>query len=373
MKKIILLSISILVTLVGTILLGIYDFKVWLAPTGKNGPTITSEYRSYLVSEIIDFKNNESAVQNTKDKIELSRLLSNYKYSVEPIYHNENEIFTIDIYQNQFWHLNSDFEQEYDHYRYEIFIYDVNYELLKEKFKTQSLPSIETIDAADYPYFVFNFYATDEYKDEEAMMYPKKGSNGEELDSTSVIKLYDDTKLTALKFGETNAITLFDYSSTPTKNKNGDVFSVNYIQMYDYSSFVGDNDTLYYDNRDLFDNGAYLKIDAVMEVNDGDEVISYALKDGLLKDKVEDFTFDKTKISSIEFKDGFTTTSNTNDMIRSIKIEGVKTFNAWITGKYLWWHCLCAFLVLGAIMTGFYFIFSYEEKGKSKRKLKKKR
>ena len=371
MRKIIVLSISILVTLVGTFLLGLYDFKVWLAPTGKNGTAITTEYRSYLVEEMIDFKSNETAIQNTQDKIKLSRIISNYKYSEEPIYHNENEIFTIDIYQNQFWYVNSSMKQEFNHYRYEIFIYNVNYDLLVEKFKQQSVPGKSTIEEAQYPYFVINFYPNDSYEVEEAMIYPKLGSTGEELDKTSVIVLYDGEKLIAQKFGVANSTTLFDYSSTPMKDKNGFEFEVNFFQIYDYSNFVGQNETLYYDNRDLFNNGAYIKVDAVLEIIDGDETINYVLNNSVLKDKVEEFTFDTSKIADKEYKDGFTTSSNVSDMIRGIKIEGIKSFDAWVVSKYLWWHVLCAFLVLGAFMTGFYFIFSYEEKGKIKRKNKK--
>lgn len=373
MRKIIILSISILVTLVGTILLGIYDFNVWLAPTGKNGTNISSEYRGYLIEELVDFKNNETAIQNTQDKINLSRVLSNYKYSEEPIYHNENDLFTIDIYVNQFWYVNSDLKQEFDHYRYEIFIYNVNYDLLKSKFKEQSVPSKATIDEAAYPHFVINFYPNEEYNVEEALIYPKKGESGEELDKSTVITLYNDEQIISQSFAKANSITLFDYSSTPTKDMDGNEFSVNYLQMYDYSTYVGQNETLYYDNRDLFLDGCYIKIDAILEIQDGDETINYMINGNVLKDKVEDFTFDTSKISSMEFKDGFTTSSNVSEMLRGIKIEGVKSYDSWVIGKYLWWHCLCAFVIIGVFMTGFYFIFSYEEKGKTKGKKKIKK
>lgn len=368
MRKIIILSISILVTLVGTFLLGLYDFKVWLNPAGKNATTITSEYRSYLVENVVDFKNNEAAVDNTKKKIELCRLLSNYKYSEEPIYHNENEYFTIDIYQNQFWYVNSDLKQEFDHYRYEVFVYNVNYSLLRELFKAQSVPGAKTVENADYPYLVLNFYATDEYDASEALFSPALDASGNEIDSTAVIKLYDGEKTASRKFGTASDIALFDYTSTPVKDKSGDVFYVSFLGIYDYSSFVGNDDRLFNDNRDLFDNGAYIKVDAVLQIEDKGEEINYISNQSLLKDKVSKFTFDTSKISKLDLKTGFKQSSNTEESIKNIKIDGLKTYNAWVVGKYLWWHCLCAFAVLGLIMTGFYFIFTYEEKGQIKKK-----
>ena len=189
MRKIIVLSISILVTLVGTLLLGLYDFRVWLAPDGKNATTISTEYRSYVVEEFVDFANNETPLENTKSKIELARLLSNYKYREDPIYHKETEYFTMDIYQNQFWYVNSSYEQEFGHYRYEIFIYDVNYELLRERFGEQSVPGKSTVDSSDYPYLIINFYPNEEY------------DNSEEFLKERAKRLYDD-KLTSVQIIE---------------------------------------------------------------------------------------------------------------------------------------------------------------------------
>ena len=371
MKKVIILSISILVTLVGTFLLGLYDFKVWLDPNGKNSTKVTSEYRSYLVEEMVDFKNNELPIQNTKAKIDLSRVLSNYRYSKDPVYHSENEIFTIDVYQNQFWYVNADLEQEKDHYRYEVFIYNVNYDLLKTKFRNLSVPSDDAVDSAQYPYFVINLFPNEECNISEAMVSPMLDSSGNEIDTTAPIILHDGEKLIGKKLTSSSSLTLFDYSSTPTKDMNGDVFYVNFLAFYDYSSFVGNSDTIYNDNRDLFTDGGYIKVDAILEIDDKGEKINYTLKDSLLIDKIDEFTFDTNKIANMNFNEGFMTSSDTAEAIRSIKIDGVKTYNQWIVGKYLWWQCLCCFAVLAIVMTGFYFIFSYEEKGKTGKKKKK--
>lgn len=373
MRKIIVLSISILVTLVGTLLLGLYDFKVWLAPDGKNATTISTEYRSYVVEEFVDFANNETPLENTKSKIELARLLSNYKYREDPIYHKETEYFKMDIYQNQFWYVNSSYEQEFGHYRYEIFIYDVNYELLRERFGEQSVPGKSTVDSSDYPYLIINFYPNEEYDNSEALISPKVDSSGNEIDGTIPIKLYNDEKLIGSKLSSSASISLFDYSSNPTKQKDGEVFRVNFLALYDYSTIVGGDETYYNDNRDLFADGGYVKVDAVLTVDDKGTKFNYTLSDSIVKEKIDGFTLDSNKISDIEFKEGFLTSSNAGDTIKNIRIDGVKTFNSWIVGKYLWWHCLIAFAVLGLIMTGFYFIFTYEEKGNIKKKTVKRK
>lgn len=372
MRKIIVLSISILVTLVGTFLLGLYDFNVWLNPDGKNSTKMISEYRTYLVQEVIDFGNNETPLENTKEKIDLNRVLSNYKYSSDPIYHNDNEYFSIDIYLNQFWHANSSTNEiEYNHLRYEVFIYNVNYDLLKEKFSEQSLPGRKTVASANYPYFVINFYPNEEYNVDEAMKSPKVDSTGNEIDTTAPIILYNGDKVQGCKFGSSTTLNLFDYTSTPAKNMNNEEFQVNFLAIYDYSTFVGNDEQLYNDNRNLFTEGGYVKVDSILEINDNNEKINYVLKDSLLKDKVEGFTFDTTKIEDNDFHDGFVQSSSVGQTIKSVQLDGVKSYNAWAVSKYLWWHCLCAFAILALIMTGFYFIFTYEEKGRMKKKSKK--
>lgn len=152
---------------------------------------------------------------------------------------------------------------------------------------------------------------------------------------------------------------------------NNEEFEVNFLAIYDYSTFVGNDEQLYNDNRNLFTEGGYVKVDSILEINDNNEKINYVLKDSLLKDKVEGFTFDTTKIEDNDFNDGFVQSSSVGQTIKNVQLDGVKSYNAWAVSKYLWWHCLCAFAVLALIMTGFYFIFTYEEKGRMKKKSKK--
>lgn len=360
MRKLIILLISILVTIAGTFLIGVYDYKVWLNPTGKNSTIITTEYKSYLVSNAVDMNNPDNPTKNTTGKIELYRLMANYKYSEEPIYHKETECFTIDIYKNLFWYVNANSETEKNHYRYEVFIYDVNYDLLRSKFASQSVPGSETVNKSSYPYLMVNFYPSEEYNSDEAMiMY---------TDSTYTKTMYDgETTVKGYKLKNSDTITLFDYNSTPQDNINGDKFYVGCMQFYDYSSFVDST------NKDLFDDGGFIQIDAVLEINDAGETLNYKLKNSLLQDEISEFTFDTDKVNESEYKNGFLQSTDTHEMLNNINIEGVKNYDAWVFSKYLWWHCLIAFFVFGAIMTGFYFTFSYDEKGSNVRKKAKKK
>ena len=48
MKKSLALVLTIIVTLIGTALVGIYDYNIYLNPEDMNGSTLTSKYKSYL-------------------------------------------------------------------------------------------------------------------------------------------------------------------------------------------------------------------------------------------------------------------------------------------------------------------------------------
>lgn len=358
MRKIIILIISIFVTIVGTIFVGVYDYKVWFDPLGKNATSITAEYKSYLVGNAIDMNNPDNPSKNTTNKIGLYRLLANYKYSEEPIYHKDTEYFSIDIYKNLFWYINSDLEQEDNHYRYEVFVYNVNYELLRSKFASQSVPGSDTVNNSEYPYLMINFYASDEYNPDEAMiMY---------TDSTYTKTMYNDETVKGYKLKKSDTITLFDYASNPEEDTKQDKFYVGCMNFYDYSSFIDGT------NKELFDDGAYVQIDAVLTIDDEGEEINYKLKAPLLQDEISEFTFDLDKVNAADYQTGFLQSTDTRVTLNSIDIPGVKNYDAWVFGKYLWWHCLIAFFVFGAIMTGFYFTFSYDEKSIKAHKKSKK-
>ena len=163
MRKLIILIISIVITLVGTALIGVYDYNVWYNPEGKNASQLQSDYKTYLVEKTVEIK-GKTNLEKTESRITLYRQLENYLYSTEPIYtetktHNGIELFKIAVYKNVFWKVNSNNEKELDHYRYEVFLYNVNYVEIKNMFKEMRVPEDTTIvDKANDPKFVVNFF-----------------------------------------------------------------------------------------------------------------------------------------------------------------------------------------------------------------------
>ena len=64
MKKTLALVLTILVTLIGTALVGIYDYNIYLNPEDKNGGTLTSKYKSYLSEKTLEINDDLSVDLN---------------------------------------------------------------------------------------------------------------------------------------------------------------------------------------------------------------------------------------------------------------------------------------------------------------------
>ena len=360
MRKLIILIISIVITIAGTALIGVYDYNVWYNPEGKNSTQLQSDYKTYLIEKTVEIEGKEE-IQKTESRIKLYRLLENYLYSEEPIFkyvktENGVELFTIAVYKNVFWKLNSENQKEFDHYRYEVFLYDVNYTAIKNLFKQMIVPEDDTIvDKADDPQFVVNFFPTSDYDMEDALI------DDSTYNATYKTTLYDGETLMGYTMGNTTTINLFDYGSEPQKNKDDDVYYVRSFIFYDYTF-----DT----NADKFDEG-FIKVDALLPTNQADETIYYTLDESLVKEKVETFTFDGDKIKEEDYLKGFISDQGARKTLNNVDIDGVLSYDGWVFAKYLWWQCLIAFVVFGLLMTGFYFTFTYEEKGTTKIKRKK--
>ena len=67
MKKTLALVLTILVTLIGTALVGFYDYNIYLNPEEKNGAELTSKYKSYLSEKTLEI--NEDAGVQTENRI----------------------------------------------------------------------------------------------------------------------------------------------------------------------------------------------------------------------------------------------------------------------------------------------------------------
>ena len=358
MRKLIILIISIVMTLAGTAIIGVYDYNVWYNPTGKNATQLTSDYKTYLIEKTVEIE-GKTDIEKTESRIKLYRQLENYLYSEEPIFvetvsRDNINLFKIAVYKNVFWKINSDNETEFDHYRYEVFIYDVNYTEIKNLFKQMRVPEDDKIvDEAEDPQFIVNFYPTADYDVEDALI------TDTDRNVTYKTELYDGETIMGYTMSSASSLNLFDYSSTPQKNEDDEVYYVRTFVVYDYT---------YTENVSLFDEG-FIQIDALLETNQ-EEKKNYILEESLLKTKVNGFTFERDEINTNDYLQGFISNNDIRETLNNVDIEGVLSYDGWVFTRYLWWQCLIAFVVCGLLMTGFYFTFTYEEKGTTKSKRK---
>lgn len=363
LRKIIVLCISIIVPILGAIGLGVYDYKVYYNANGNNGSKYQGKYKEYVSSELIDVSTKEY-VKQTQDKINLYRLVHGYYYSSEPIYSkdisvNGATLFHIDIYKDIVVYTKDAVSHE-NRYGLDVYIYSVDYEALKNVFNDPDvLPNNKKLVAdAAYPTIGINIFPNEEYNDEEALIYTSDGA------SISFV-LFNGERIYSKQLNSALSYSIYDYNSNPKFNdsNSGYPYQVQYLILNDYMSIANisdDNNSNPSDNRDRFDDGGFVKINAFLSSNG-----SYYQYDLTPEDNaIEDMSFSLNKINLEDYVAGFE-----ND-ITAVRIDNVLTYNQFIFRRYVWWQCLIAVVLLGAIMTGFYFIFTYDEK-KDKLKVKK--
>ena len=363
-RKIIVLCISIIVPILGAIALGIYDYKIYYNPNGDNADKYQSKYKEYVSSEIVDVSTKEY-VKQTQEKINLYRLVHGYYYSSTPIYSSVVtvkgvELFHIDIYKDVVLY-TKDSQTKEDHYGLDIFIYSVDYEALKNVFNDEKvLPyNKKLVSDASYPTIGINIFPNEEYNDEQALIYTSDGAS-------ITFTLFNGDKVYSKSLNSSLSYSIYDYNSNPKFNESnsGYPYQVQYLLLNDYmtiSNVSDENNTNEDDNRDRFDDGGYVVLSAFLNSNG-----SYYKYDLTPEDNyIEDMSLSLNKIDLNDFQAGFQ-----ND-IKAVRIDNVLTYNQFIFRKYVWWQCLIAIGLLGAIMTGFYFIFTYDDKKDNKLKAKR--
>ena len=362
-RKIVVLCISIIVPILGAVALGVYDFKIYYSATGNNADKYQGKYKEYVSSEIVDVSTKEY-VKQTQQKIDLYRLVHGYYCSDEPVYSKTIsvdgvDLFIIDVYKDIVVYAKDSNTSE-NHYGFDVYIYSVDYEALKNVFNDPDvLPNNKKLvqDAA-FPTIGINFFPNEEYNDEEALIYT---SDGASISFT----LFNGDRVYSKQLSTSLSYSIYDYNSNPKFNANNSnyPYQVQYLIINDYMSIVNisdDNNAVETDNRDRFDDGGYITINAFLNSNG-----SYYQYDLTPEDnKIENMTLSLDSINLDDYEAGFQ-----ND-ITAVRINNVLTYNQFIFRRYVWWQCLIAIALLGAIMTGFYFIFTYDDK---KDKLKAKR
>lgn len=353
-RKIIVLCISIIATIAGTIVLGLYDYNVYYSPTGDNGAVYSYRYKEYIRQNKVDVVNNDDYVNQTREVANLYRLMSGYKIVEEPIYREKvtvdgKDLFYIDVYKSIVEYTPTGSESELRE-AIEVFVYSVDYDAIKNLFmKEDVLPASKSkVEKASYPQLMVNFYPTNELNQEEALIYTSDGA-------TISYTLYNGDIIYGSKLDSSLGFSVYDYNSNPKFDEDNTPYNAKYLILRDYQSISNisdENDTIDSNNRDRFANGAYVKIDAVIYVDGA--YYSYELTPST--SKIEDFPFGSKDVDTTGYKDGFA------GDVKSIKIDNLMTYNQYIFKKYVWWQCLIAFFVVGGIMTLFYFTFTYEEK-----------
>ena len=300
-KKIIILSISIVVTLLGTFFLGLYCFNVYYSPTGENRTEYTAKYREYLRQNLVDVVNNSDYIKQTKETIQVYRQINGYYYSEKPIYSdkisvNGTDLFCIDIYEDVNLYLPTADTSEERKFL-EVYVYSINYTALRNIFMDESvLPNNKAkVAKAEYPEIVLNLYPNVSYKDEESLFYTTDGA-------TISFKLFNDEKIYGSKIDSKLSLALYDFNSNPRLDDNDEPFFVKYLTIRDYQTTVNisdDNDTIDYNNRDRFNNGAFLTLNALLNVDGENYAYELTPADNYIKDL--DFKKEHVKLSTEEF------------------------------------------------------------------------
>lgn len=363
MNKKLALILSLLVTLIGTFLLGLYAFKIYYDPDQTNGQNAVIKYKEYVVDKT--FVPNDDLVVQTEQKIELNELFRNEYLSKEPILKkdvysadNKDKLYTIAIYKNVVKYSPNTEVSEWK-YRFNTYIYDVNYEKIKDLFISQNIPQDKNIiKDAGFPKFLINFYPNIDLNDEESLYY-KASSEVEK------IKLNNGDTITRVELNSVTSINIFDYNSTPSLDENDKPF---YAKTLTFNAYPSSSD-----NLSLFTDDAFVKVDLIMETTDNSNQVNYILKDDKysFSSKVEGFDINE-EIDLSKYELGFNTSSNVREVLDNVKIKGVMKYDTWLFAKYIWWQCLLCFVVFGFIVFGFFYALTIDADKKSKSKNKGK-
>ena len=359
LKKIIILCISIIVTIAGTIFLGYYDYSKYYSPDGDNGAYYSHRYKEYIRQNKVDVVSNNDYVDHSRQVIDLYRLMNSYKLEKAPIYSDKvtvdgKDLFYIDVYRTIVKYTPTGSVSE-DREAIEVYVYSVDYDAIKDIFMREDvLPASKAkVEKASYPILMVNFYPTDEYNENEALIYTTDGA-------TISLTLFDETKVYGSKLDSPLNFSIYDYNSNPKKTEDDEPYQVKYLILRDYQTIVNasdENDTIDYNNRDRFANGAYVTVNAVINVDGENYKYDLSPEDN----KIDEFDFATKEVEEEGLEEGF------DGDVKKIKIDNLSTYNQYIFKKYVWWQCLIAFVVLGGIMTLFYFTFTYEEPKQSKK------
>lgn len=321
MKKIIILVIAIILPLVGAFMIGWYGVAVRYEP--EQNTSVASLFKSYLNKGVI----------TSEGRIENYRQFENYYYDENSLYletiENEagNDLFTLVIYRAYYYYQPSADAELEEKAKFEVFIYNVNYNLVKDYF---TLDDRTIIDEAKMPKFSITFTPT----------------NGKDPFTVKLTTASD--------------VMIQDYNSIPEWADKLET-TRNYVQ----SSIIRFTQT---PELAKFSSDANIKVTATLEITGTDSTTTTLPTDKPLAEiYLSDFESDIEDVDTTTYIKGFRDPS----VVQTFKNAG---YYPWLLGRYLWWQGLIAIFLVGLVTGTFYLVWTAEDqKAKTSTKIVKKR
>ncbi|HKM29223.1 MAG TPA: hypothetical protein VJZ51_00515 [Bacilli bacterium] len=308
MKKIIILVIAIILPLVGAVMIGWYGISVRYEP--EQNPSVASLFKANLNKGVI----------TSEGRIKNYRQFENYYYDEAPLFLEtiENEsgkaMFTLAIYRAYYYYQPSADDEVKEKVKFEVFIYDVNYNLVKNYF---TLDDRTVIDEAQMPKFSITFTPT----------------NGKDPFTVNLTTAGD--------------VMIQDYNSVPEWTDKTET-KRNYVQ----SSIIRTTQTL---ELAKFSSDANIKVEAKIEITGTDSKPTTLLADKPLVERyLSDFESDIADLDTTNYLKGFREPS----VVETFKNAG---YYQWLLGRYLWWQGLIAIVLVGFVTGTFYLVWTFEE------------
>ncbi len=316
LKKLILLIITILIPITGSVLIGVYSYN-------RYDPEVYTDLESDFKTDLL------SGATTTTDRIDLYRKLESYYFDEKPIFTkdvemNGEKVFSVALYRSFSVLYDSTKDENTYEIKYEFFIYNVNYTALQNEFKKDFPDDPSLVYNYSDPYFVIGIYPNEELNEDE--------------------NLLDDSNSVSLTGGTT--IALYDYNSTP--ELKGDV-------PYRVQTVTFRERNLSSALKKLFDGEtAYITVEAQIKKEISGEDTYYSTLENLVEEKVSDFKVYAADLEVESHAQGWRE-AGARDTLNNAG------YNKWLFKNYIWWQSLIALVIFSAIMAGFYFAFTYEE------------